>query len=337
MSEREEIMRKISVLQLAESLGNVSAACRRSGISRSQFYEYKKRFKAEGEEGLRNHPPIARYHPKKTPQEVADKIRMLALDYPDKGPNHIESLLESDGIIVSFVTIQKILEREGLGSRHHRHIELEKKWAEASILLSVRQLGFIERLNPVFRERDRRSSRPGEILYPAVFFAGSFPGMGRLYLHVVVDAYCGYAFGMLHDSKSPATSMALLDTMVLPFYEKRNITLSRIIIDGNSGFSGDFVCDYGHYLKERGLGVLNNTGIEVVNGFIEHFRRIFIKEFFRSRLHGHVRYDSLTILHREFDEWLCFYNRRPHPGYVNYGKTPLGRIDGYRSAEEGSD
>jgi transcriptional regulator of acetoin/glycerol metabolism len=35
---------RLSVLELAEALGNVSEACRRRGISRTTFYEYKKRF-----------------------------------------------------------------------------------------------------------------------------------------------------------------------------------------------------------------------------------------------------------------------------------------------------
>jgi len=34
---------RLSVLQLAEVLGNVSEACRQRDISRTQFYEYKRR------------------------------------------------------------------------------------------------------------------------------------------------------------------------------------------------------------------------------------------------------------------------------------------------------
>ena len=35
---------RLSVLELAQALGNVSEACRQRDISRSQFYEYKRRF-----------------------------------------------------------------------------------------------------------------------------------------------------------------------------------------------------------------------------------------------------------------------------------------------------
>jgi len=51
---------RLSALQLAEALGNVSEACRRRGISRTQFYEYKRRFQTHGLEGLKDLPPVHR-------------------------------------------------------------------------------------------------------------------------------------------------------------------------------------------------------------------------------------------------------------------------------------
>lgn len=57
-SERKLAEHRMRMLQFAETLGNVSEACRKMGISRSQFYEYKKRFEKNGLEGLRDLPPI---------------------------------------------------------------------------------------------------------------------------------------------------------------------------------------------------------------------------------------------------------------------------------------
>ncbi len=42
---------KLSVLELAQALGNVSEACRQRGMTRTQFYEYKKRFQERGWKG----------------------------------------------------------------------------------------------------------------------------------------------------------------------------------------------------------------------------------------------------------------------------------------------
>ena len=40
--------RRMTVLELAERLGNVSEACRRGGIDRTSFYDWKRRFRLHG-------------------------------------------------------------------------------------------------------------------------------------------------------------------------------------------------------------------------------------------------------------------------------------------------
>jgi ACT domain-containing protein len=38
--ETKIVHQRMSVLELADALGNVSEACRQRGVSRTQFYEY---------------------------------------------------------------------------------------------------------------------------------------------------------------------------------------------------------------------------------------------------------------------------------------------------------
>ena len=52
---------RLRVLQRAQELGNVSAACREAGISRTLFYRWKKRFSLYGIDGL--HPRRTATHP----------------------------------------------------------------------------------------------------------------------------------------------------------------------------------------------------------------------------------------------------------------------------------
>ena len=55
MTADEKLARqRMSVLQLAETLNNVSEACRQRGVSRTQFYEYKRRFQTHGMQGLKD-------------------------------------------------------------------------------------------------------------------------------------------------------------------------------------------------------------------------------------------------------------------------------------------
>ena len=61
--KRNSINKRVKVLKMAENLSNISEACRKLKVSRTQFYEYKKRFAQEGPEGLLNRPPTHISHP----------------------------------------------------------------------------------------------------------------------------------------------------------------------------------------------------------------------------------------------------------------------------------
>jgi transposase InsO family protein len=87
------------------------------------------------------------------------------------------------------VTIQNILNANGLGTRYDRWLALEKRHAERAIELTAEQIAFIEKHNPCFRERHVESTRPGQLLNQDTFFVGSLKGVGKLYLHAVVDTF----------------------------------------------------------------------------------------------------------------------------------------------------
>lgn len=54
---------RFSVLEMAEALGNVSEACRRGGMDRTSFYEWKRRFQTHGMAGLIDLPPKPNINP----------------------------------------------------------------------------------------------------------------------------------------------------------------------------------------------------------------------------------------------------------------------------------
>ena len=88
---------RLSVLQLAEKLGNAAEACRKRGMDRTSFYEWKRRFQTQGFEGLKDLPPVHKSHPQTTAPEVVERIKALALEHPAYGCNRIEAMLALEG------------------------------------------------------------------------------------------------------------------------------------------------------------------------------------------------------------------------------------------------
>ena len=57
-AKKKLAQKRLTLLQVAEKLRNVSEACRRQGVSRSQFYEYNRAFQECDFDGLIDRPPI---------------------------------------------------------------------------------------------------------------------------------------------------------------------------------------------------------------------------------------------------------------------------------------
>ena len=321
---------RLSVLELAEALGNVSEACRRCGVSRTQFYEYKRRFQTHGIEGLKDLPPVHKSHPMSTPEEVQQRIVQMSLSHPAWGCNRISDQLKLEGVSVSAPTVQNILNKKGIGSRYERWLRLEQETAEKEVELTAEQVSFIEKQNPCFRERHVESSRPGELLNQDTFFVGHLKGVGKVYLHAVVDTYSSYAFGFLHVSKQPEAAVAVLHNEALPFYSEKDLEVENVLTDNGKEFCGSEGHPYRIYLELNEIGH-RTTKVRhpQTNGFVERFNRTMLDEFFRKAFREKL-YESVEALQKDLDEWLIYYNReRPHQGYRNMGRRPIERIDEY--------
>jgi transposase InsO family protein len=325
---------RLSVLELARELGNVAEACRQRGLDRTSFYEWKRRFQTQGFEGLKDLPPIHRSHPQTTPPEVVDRIRALALEHPAYGCNRLEAMLALEGRRVSAITVQKILNENGLGTRVDRWLALERGNAAKTIEISSEQAAFLEKLNPCFRERHVESSAPGELLSADTFFVGSLKGVGRVYLHAVVDTYGSYAFGFLHVSKQPEAAVAVLHNDVLPFYRNLDLPVGAVLTDNGREFCGTERHPYELYLDLNGIEH-RRTRVRTpkTNGFVERFNGTVLDEFFRVKMRE-TFYDSVDALQADLDAWLVHYNtERPHLGYRNMGRRPAETVMSFVSQE----
>ena len=176
------------------------------------------------------------------------------------------------------------------------------------------------------------SSRPGELLNQDTFFVGHLKGVGKVYLHTVVDTYSSYAFSFLHVSKQPEAAVAVLRNEALPFYSERGLRVEKVLTDNGREFCGGEGHPYRIYLTLNEVEHrTSKVGRLQTNGFVERFNRTALEEFFREAFWRKL-YESVEALQRDLDEWLIYYNReRPHQGYRNIGRRPLEKIEEYLS------
>jgi transposase InsO family protein len=329
-AEEKVARQRLSVLELAQALGNVAEACRRRGMTRTQFYEYRRRFQTHGIGGLKDLPPVHKTHPQTTPPEVVERLLALSLEHPAWGCVRLSEMLRLEGTSLSSPTIQTILIKRGLGTRYERLLELERRMAETPIELTAEQVALLEQANPCYAERHVESSRPGELLAQDLFYVGQLKGVGKVYLDTVVDTFGSYAFGFLHTTKAPEAAVAVLHNDVLPFYAERQIPVAAVLTDNGREYCGTELHPYELYLS---LNEIEHRRTRVkhpwTNGFVERFHRTVLDEFFRTSFRT-TFYESIEALQADLDVWLRHYNaERPHLGYRNHGRRPLDTVTEY--------
>jgi transposase InsO family protein len=172
--------------------------------------------------------------------------------------------------------------------------------------------------------------RPGEILAQAACYLGILPGIGRIYLHTVVDIFSFFSFGFLHTSDAPEGAVAILHNEVLPFYRQQHILVEAIQTNKLWSFCGQGMHLFELYLALQqihhcfipGKGRQNCAGTE-------YFRQTVMAEFFRAPFHQ-KSYESIAVVQQELNAWLRYYNyRRPSAGDVQ-GRPPGDILQAYR-------
>jgi transposase InsO family protein len=283
-------------------------------------------------------PPIHKTHPQTTPPEVVEKVLALSLVNPTRGCVWLSDKLKLDGVSVSSRTVQDILIKNSLGKRYERLLKLEEKAAQEALALTAEQVALIEKNNPCFREPHVESTRSGELLSQDTFYVDRLKGVGRVYLHVLVDTFGSYAFGFLHTSKQPEAAVAVLHNDVLPFYQERDIAVPTILTDTGREFCGTDNHPYELYLQ---LNDIEHRTTRVrrlqTNGFIERFNRTVLDEFFRTAFRSKFC-RTVEELQTDLDPWLVYYNsERPYHGYRNLGKRPIDTVEQYLKARAAPD
>lgn len=321
--------KRLTLLQLAERIRNVSEACRHHGISRSQFYEYKRAFQERGFEGLIDRPPIPKSFPNETPDEFREKVIALSIKHPAWGPMKISDQLRLENVSVSPSTIRNLWIKEEMETRYKRLLRMEEEKSGQDIDLTEEQIRLLEKANPCFHERHVESPYPGYLLCQDTFMVGTLKGIGRIYLQAVVDTYGSVAFGKLYTSKLPETAVDVLYDRVLPFYESQGLRVENILSDNGREYCGrPMIHPYQIFLEFYDIEHRRTKVARPrTNGFVERFNRTVLDEFFRETFREKF-YSSVEELQNDLDQWFHRYNyERPHRGYRNMDRRPIETME----------
>ena len=326
MTSKDKIARrKLSLLELASELSNVSKACKVMGYSRQQFYEIRRNFQTYGAEGLIDRLPGARGpHPNRVPAEIETAVLDHALTHPCHGALRVEQELRLRGLQVSSGGVRGVWQRHDLLTKHERLLRLEKATAERTIELSEEQMRLLERFSPEFRERHIEAPHTGSLVAVDTFFVGTLKGVGKLYLQTAIDCHSRYAWARLYPSKLPVTAVHLMNGDVIPTFEAHEARIETVLSDNGREFCGR--PDQHPYELFLQLEEIEHRTTRVKrpqsNGIIERFHRTLLDEHFRVE-GRRTWFETIDEKQAVLDDFLVGYNqRRPHQGRNMNGRTP---------------
>jgi transposase InsO family protein len=307
---------RVRVLREAERTGNVSATCRRHGVSRTVFYRLRQRFEQYGADGV--HPKRRRAavgRPSALSVQTERRVIAFALAWPTSGPQWLSDQLAREGVTIAPVTVWRLLRRHQLGTRRARLAVLEQFSAATQGLLTERTA-----------HRDRRRTRhvaaaaPGDLLSLDTFYVGKLKGVGKVWQITGCDAACSYAWARLVVGEvTSAAVLTFLRDDVRPTYRRAQWRLRRVLTDNGKEFKGAFAAGCERLgvriTRTKPRHAWTNGFVERLQGTIlhEHWRIAFRRQYFTGRV----------ALQRSLDTFLEFYNhQRTHRGYRLNGRTP---------------
>lgn len=320
------IRRKVNIVELGETLGNISEACRKLGVSRQHYYDIKTAIEEEGLEGLleksRKSPRIRN----RVAPEIEQKVLDYSLEFPTQGQIRVANELKRQGFQISDGGVRSVWLRHNLQLASLRLKRLEKWAAENTGVLTETQ---VQALEEAREEKEAHgeieSPHPGFLLGQDTYYIGYIKGIGKIYQQTMIDTHSNVGFAKVYEEKNALTAADALNDKVLPFFDDHGMSLLRILTDRGTEYCGR--TETHPYLLFLHLNGIEHSKTKVrhpqTNGSTERLNQIVQNEFYKVAFRKKL-YVSLEEIQIDLDEFMNRYNNeRTNQGKHCQGRTPM--------------
>jgi len=275
-------------------------------ISRQCAHKWWRRFREEGEPGLRDRSSRPHGCPHRTPERI--ERRIVALRQSRKlGPARLAGIVD-----VPASTVHRVLVRNGMNrlrfmdrptGRVVRRIETdhpgELVHVDVKKLARIPSGGGHKKLGPAL---GKKSKRPGRT--------------GYTYIHSAIDAHSRIAYSEILGPETALSTTQFLRRAV-GYFGSLGIMVERVLSDNGAGYKSHLWADT---CAELGIHHTRTKPYRPqTNGKIERFNRTLADEWAYVRL-----FKSEAARARTLDAFLHRYNHHRH--HTAIGSTPMARV-----------